>query len=289
MNPSFDIPKNLVDNGGAFSSSYFSSLELRPAKDPLIVDGEVKDYLFPTLYADVRCAQAILHCSYAAAKDVLTEALGPEALPPRMLGGRAIVAISCYEYRCVRGVRPYNEIAIAIPVRLNGSSGAPVLGAFSGGPDSGYHIVSMPVTSDENRQRGHHFWNLPKITRRIDFEEGEGRCRFDSYNQDGEIDISLTVPTEGKVKHMSVTSFLATKKDGRVMRNPTAFDGDFAVVLDAATLVGAKAGKAALSLGAGEASDVLRRLGAELRPLQTRYAASMNSYFDLPRGAHKGE
>lgn len=289
MEPTFDIPAEVLDNRGEFAAAFFSGVKLRRARRPLEVAGRPKDYLFPALYADVRCAQGIFHCSFEAARDLLAEALGPEVLPPRMLGGRSIVAVSCYEYRKVLGVRPYNEIAIAIPLRLDGKSGPLLLGAFASGPDSGYYIASMPVTSDENRQRGHHFWNLPKVTRRIDVLEHEGLCRFDSYGADGRIDISLSVPTAGKAKAMSVSSFLATRMDGKVVRNPTAFAGDFAVRVDAATVFGARGGSQALTLGEGEASAVLRRLKAETRALQTRYAISMNSYFDLPLGAHEGD
>jgi len=285
MKPNFDIPTELLDNGSEFSDPFFASLELRRAKNPMLVDGRPKDYLFPTLYANVRCAQGIFHCSFEAARALLYEQLGAKAIPPRMLGGRSIVAISCYEYRSVRGVRPYNEIAVAVPVRLDGKSGTPVLGAFAGGPDAGYFIASMPVTSEENRLRGAHFWNLPKITRRIEYVESAKAIRFESYAEDGTtIDISLEVPTAGKPTHLDVKSFLATMKDGSLRRNPTAFAGDFAVNLHAGRLLGLAGGTTALVLGRGEASDILRRLKVETRPLQTRSTASMNSYFDLPLG-----
>lgn len=292
MKPSFDIPATLLDNGKDFNAPFFSGLRLRKAKAPLAIAGTTRDYLFPTLYADVRCAVAIFHCSLEASRALLKAELGQDAEPPRLLGGRSIVAISCYEYRKVRGVRPYNEIAIALPLRLDGRKGIPVLGAFAGGPESGYHIASMPVTSDENRQRGHHFWNLPKITRRIDLAEEDGTCRFESYAEDGSsLDLSLTVPTRGKSQAFSVRSFLATRVAGELRRNPTAFEGDFLVNLNAATLLSPREGRdrPALVLGLGEASDILRRLGVETVPLQTRYGASINSWFDLAPGAHEGE
>jgi hypothetical protein len=206
-----------------------------------------------------------------------------------MLGGRSIVAISCYEYRKVRGVRPYNEIAVAVPVNLAGKPGLPVLGAFASGTDSGYYIAAMPVTSEENRLRGHHFWNLPKITRGIDIAEEGGSCRFISRDEDGRADFSLQVPMRGKTKLLSVRSFLAVNKGGQVLRCPTAFEGNFEMVVDASTLFGSSRKPEALTLGKGAVSDLLRRLGTELTPLQTRYAATMNSYFDLPFGAHEGD
>jgi hypothetical protein len=289
MEACFDIPDSLVDNGAEFASPLFADRALRPAKDPLVVDGKARGYLFPTLYADVRCAVAILHCRRDAVRALVQESLGPGAEPPRLLGGRTVIAISCYEYRRVRGVRPYNEIAVAVPVNLAGKPGLPVLGAFAAGPDSGYWIAAMPVTSEENRRRGHHFWNLPKTTRGIDIAEADGNCRFTSRDEDGGPDISLEVPMRGKTRRLSVRSFLAVRKDGTVQRCPTAFEGNFEIGLDAATLLGVSRRPPALTLGRGAVSDLLRSLGTETTPLQTRYAASMDSYFDLPAGAHEGE
>ncbi len=289
MEPNFDIPDRLTDNDDAFTAPLFTGLGGLRAKDPLVLNGKARDYRFPTLYADVRCAVGIFHCRREAARALVQEALGSAAEPPRMLGGRSIVAISCYEYRNVRGVRPYNEIAVAVPANLAGKPGFPVLGAFASGPDAGYYIAAMPVTSEENRLRGHHFWNLPKITRGIDIDEGSGFCRFTSRDEDGSLDFSLQVPTRGKAKLFSVRSFLAVNKDGQVLRCPTAFEGNFQVRADAATLFGGSREAPALTLGKGAVSEVLRSLGTELTPLQTRYAATMNSYFDLPSGAHEGD
>jgi hypothetical protein len=284
MLPTYDIPPELLENAEAFGDSFFSALSLREAPEPLIVEGRAKRYLFPTLYADVRCAVGIFHCSRAAAKDYVGERLGRAVEPPIMLGGRTIVAVSCYEYRSVRGVRPYNEIAVAIPLRLGPSAGLPVLGAFAQAPGSGYFIAAMPVTSEENRLRGEYFWNLPKRTRRIDIEEDESSCSFASYAADGStLDMTLRVPKEGKAKRFEVGSALFTRKGDELLRSPTAFAGDFAVTLNAATLMGPRASAApCLLLGTGEASDALRAIGVEAVPLQTRYARSMNSMFDLP-------
>lgn len=284
MEPNFVLDPELLDNGADFASPFFAGLRERRSTRPLKLDGRSKDYLFPTLYADVGCAQAIFPCSFDAARDLLREALGPEALPLRLIGGKSLVALSCYEYRRVRGLRPYNEIAVALPVRLDGRSGPPLLGAFLPGPESGYHILSMPVTSEENRMRGAHFWNLPKITRRIDIEVDDGICSVASYDGDGTtLDISLAVPLSGKERRISSRSFLATRMEAGLARSPTAFDGRFSVNLHPGALLG-KGGKPVLVLGRGAASDALRRLGAASAPLQTRYATSMESWFDLPEG-----
>ncbi len=284
MHPTFDVPLELLDNAADFGAPFFSALALRKAPSPLFVNGFEKPYLFPTLYADVRCAVGIFHCSREAAKEYASERLGTKVEPPVMLGGRSIVAVSCYEYRSVRGVRPYNEIAVAIPLRHGPKAGPPVLGAFAQVPDSGYFIAAMPVTSEENRLRGEHFWNLPKRARRIDIEEDEESCSFLSYAADGStLDMTLRVPKAGKLKRFDVSSALFTRKDGALLRSPTAFAGDFSVRLNAATLLSPRTCAApCLTLGSGEASEALRAIGAELVPLQTRYSRSMNSMFDLP-------
>jgi hypothetical protein len=284
MLPSFDIPCDLLDNSADFHDPFFAGLSLREAPSPLIANGKAKAYLFPTLYANVRCAVGIFHCSRTAARDYIGDRLGRAVEPPLMLGGRTIVAISCYEYRSVRGVRPYNEIAVAIPMRLGTKAGLPVLGAFAQAADSGYFIAAMPVTSEENRLRGEHFWNLPKRTRRIEIEEEGPDCFFHSYAADGStLDMSLRVPMEGKAKRFDVSSALFTRKGGELLRSPTAFSGNFAVSLNAATLFAPRySPDPCLVLGAGEASDALRALQVETVPLQTRYSRSMNSLFDLP-------
>src|SRR3954451_14024187 len=101
-----DFGAELLDNSAQFNDPFFQRFRLRRAPRPLaLTESITKDYLFPTLYADVRCAIGIFHCDYAKAHALLPH---PAMKPVRMTMGRAIVAFSCYEYRNVLGVPPYN-------------------------------------------------------------------------------------------------------------------------------------------------------------------------------------
>ena len=64
MEPTFDIPAETPDNRKEFTAPFFSGIKLKAARNPMTVAGVRKDYFFPTLYADVRCAQGIFHCSF---------------------------------------------------------------------------------------------------------------------------------------------------------------------------------------------------------------------------------
>ena len=101
--------------------------------------------------------------------------LHPAVKPVRMTRGRSLVAFSCYEYRNVLGVAPYNEIAMTIPVLVDPGISVPVLPMiWDGFENFGYHVFSMPVTSLENQLRGLRIWGLPKVVQRIDIDVVDG-------------------------------------------------------------------------------------------------------------------
>ena len=120
MKATWDIPEEMLDNTDRFTNDFYKRFTLRKAPQPLRMNESVtKDYLFPTFYGDVTCAVAVFMCSYEKAAALIAEQLSPQIVPVRMTRGRALVAFSCYEYKNVMGVRPYNEIAIAIPVMVD--------------------------------------------------------------------------------------------------------------------------------------------------------------------------
>src|SRR4051794_23739281 len=125
MTPTTDINPTLLDNTAAFRDPFFQRFSLRRAPNPLaLTDTISKDYLFPTLYADVTCAIGIFLCDYEAARALLPH---PAMRPVRMTLGRSLVAFSCYEYKNVLGVAPYNEIAMTLPVMVGTRFNPPVL------------------------------------------------------------------------------------------------------------------------------------------------------------------
>ena len=112
MKATWDIDGSLLNNQDRFDHEFFRRFRLRRAERPLQLNATIeKDYLFPTFYRDVTCAVAVFLCSYRKAEALM---LHPLIKPVRMPRGRAVVVFSCYEYKHVLGVAPYNEIAMTI-------------------------------------------------------------------------------------------------------------------------------------------------------------------------------
>ncbi|MFL5349462.1 MAG: acetoacetate decarboxylase family protein [Hyalangium sp.] len=290
MKASQEVSAELLDNAARFRDAFFQRFSLRRAPRPLqLTDAISKDYLFPTLYADVRCTIGIFHCDYARAKALLPP---PAMAPVRMPRGRALVAFSCYEYRQVLGVAPYNEIAMTIPVMVGTRLNVPVLPmVFSSLPGFGYYVFGMPVTSRENQLRGNKIWGLPKVTQDIDIEERDGDCVTVAYGADGRACFELRVPMSGKPKQFDVSANLYSLLEGKLLRSRTSFQGTFRVTphMKALARRGLRPDRTYLTLGEGPEAAALRNLDIEPHPFQFRYAPSMNSAFDLPDPAFQLE
>jgi len=286
MKATWDVPGEMLDNAAEFTNDFYQRFTLRKAPHPLKVNESVaKDYLFPTFYGDVSCAMAVFLCSYDRAAALLAEQLSPEIVPVRMTRGRALVAFSCYEYKKVLGVRPYNEIAIAIPVMVKPCCNVPVLpmitDAFS---RFGYYIAGMPVTSKENTIRGRTIWGLPKVTQDIDiFREG-GDCIVKAMDHNGDAYLSLRIPVDGTPTEFDVSSYLYSQLGGRLLQSRTDFRARFNVKkhMDLLLKKDVKPERPCIELGSTSFALLLKRLEIEESPFQTRYAEHMSSCFDLP-------
>ena len=290
MEPTWTIEPELLDNADlpAFDTPFFGRFRLRTAPTPLrLTDDIAKDYLFPTFYGDVSCAIGIFLCSYERAAAMTPH---PLVRPVRMTRGRSLVAFSCYEYRNVLGVAPYNEIAMTIPVLVDPGLSVPVLPMiWDGFRNFGYHVFSMPVTSLENQLRGLRIWGLPKVVQRIDVELGDGPGGSDAvttaYEASGEPYFTLRVPTSGgKRQAFDVTGNLYTRLGKRFLQSETNFQGEFNVIKHMDLLVRKNKApeRAYLELGDTPSGRLLKTLEIEPHPFQFRYTPSMSSAFDLP-------
>ena len=287
MKATLDIDPELFPNDDKFGHAFFRRFDMRHLAKPLDVGGGVtKDYLFPALYGDVTCSIAIFLCDYDGARSVLPD---PRMKPVRMPRGRAVVAFSSYVYRNVRGVAPYNEIAMTIPVQHDTRWNLPVIPMlWSDAPGFGYYVFGMPVTSEENRIRGCDIWGLPKRTHGIDIDVGPEVCTTTATDEDGSFYLRLNVPVKGsKVKSFDESSWVYSRLGGKTVRGMTTFAGDFEfnMNLDALVRRDVAPERTYIEIGDGGFAPELRQLGLERRPLQTRFAMSMNSAFDLPEGA----
>jgi hypothetical protein len=287
MKPTRIIPPDLLDNRDApvFKNDFFGRFTLRHAERPLkLSDRVTKNYLFPTFYGDVRCAIGIFLCSYDRAERLVARELHPRIKPVRVTRGRSIIAFSCYEYRNVMGVAPYNEIAMAIPVMVNTAFRPPVLpmilGSFS---RFGYYIAGMPVTSHENQIRGNRLWGLPKVTQQIDIREEVDQCVTTAFEEDGTPYITVRVPCAGDPVEFDESSYLYSRLDGKVLRSRTNFKATFNVTKYMNLLVkkNVTPQKNYLEIGNSSSAKMLHELEIEKHPFQLRYAEQMSSCFDL--------
>ena len=288
MQASLKVRPDMPANDDRFGDPFFRRFQLRPSPSPLALeDGIEKSYPFPTLYGDVGCAIGIFLCDYEAARAMMPH---PSIVPVRMTKGRTLVIFSCYEYRQVLKVWPYNEIAMTIPVMANARFRPPVLPMLMSGLFSrfGYYVFAMPVTSRENQLRGNRLWGLPKVTQTIDIdaapENDQGDCVTTARESDGAAYFTLRVPKAGAPTDFDVRGHLYSKLDGKILKSQTCFQGRFAVNKHMRALwsKGLTPDREYLSIGAGPSAQPLRDLKIEPHPFQFRYTPSMNAAFDLP-------
>ncbi|MGD0279066.1 MAG: acetoacetate decarboxylase family protein [Smithella sp.] len=290
MKTTQNFDETILDNKDLFTSDFYKRFGLRHAPKPIrLTDKIAKDYLFPTFYGNVTCAQAIFLCNYEKAAKMM---LHPAVKPVRFPKGRAVVAFACYIYREVLGVPPYNEIAMTMPVLVDSPINLPVLPILmSSYPGFGYYVFSMPVTSKENMLRGHKIWGLPKVTQEIDIFDDGPDCVTVAMEESGEKYFELSVPRDGNPSRMNIEGFIFSKLDNELKKSQTNFRGTFNIQKNIKVLfnAGLKAEKPLLKLFDTPSGRALKDLELEEQPLQTRYAATMEACFDLPRPDYKSK
>jgi len=288
MKPNKTISTDILMNESDFTDDFFQQFNLRNDKQPLQLTETIqKDYLFPTFYGDSTCSIGVFLCDYKKAQEMLPhKKMKPVAMPK----GRALVTFSCYEYKKVLGVNPYNEIAMTIPVMIDPKVNIPVLPmvmerCFS---NFGYHVFHMPVTSLENQIRGRKIWGLPKVVDTIDIEVNDGIAKTVATDDLGNEYFSLSVPTEGKDTLFNVSSNLYSQLGNQLLQSKTRFKAVFNVNkhMDRLWKTTGKDPQI-LSIGNGPYGDLLCQLDIDPCPFQLRYAKQMNACFDLPNQAYK--
>lgn len=276
---SFDAP--LLPNDDKFGDPFFRRFKLRNA--PLRLNDLVeKNYRFPTFYGNVTTAIGIFLCDYAKAKAALPH---PAMQPVKMPGGRAVVTISCYEYKNVMNVPPYNEVAVTIPVLVDAPLSLPVLPLLWGGyPGAGYYVLHMPVTSLENQIRGRKIWGLPKVVEEIVIREEAGDCVTTCFDEQDKQYFKLRVPMAGAPTEFDVAAWIYSVKDGKLLRGRTNFKGTFNVTkyMNLLWKKGQKPDREYLELASHGMGAKLRGLDIDPHPFQFRYAKPVNAAFDLP-------
>jgi len=287
MKATYDFDEKMLDNKDKFQNDFFERFTLRYAPQSLQLNDKIsKNYQFPTFYNDVTCAIGIFLCSYDKAWNLVSKTLGPKVKPIMMTHNRSLVAFSCYEYKNVMNVAPYNEIAMTIPVMVDPRVNVPLLPMIADKmfPNFGYYVFGMPVTSKENQIRGNKIWGLPKITQEINITEKEDNCVIVAKEETDEPYFKLRVPMNGKPTDFDVTSNLYSRLDGKFLQSETNFKATFNVTKYMQLLLkkNATPDQTYLILGDTESAKVLKDLEIEGHPFQFRFAKHMNSCFDLP-------
>ena len=228
MKADFNLVPEMPDNAGEFTSAFYKRFPLKKNTQPLQISEAIsKDFSFPSFYKNVSCGIGIFMCSYEQALKVLSH---PSMKPVRMPGGRAVVIFSCYEYKTVMNMQPYNEIAMTIPLLMDGGFDVPVLPLISKAfKNFGYHVFSMPVTSEENRIRGQKLWGIPKVTERIDIEQKDGFSTTVAHDADGKEYFRLKIPMQGSSQSFDETGHLYSMREGEIVKAQTNFKGNFEV------------------------------------------------------------
>lgn len=286
MDTNLKISGQLHPNEDKFSDAFFKRFNLRHNDAPLQLNEDIsKNYVFPTFYGDASCSIAIFHCDYEAALAMMPS---PSMKPVKMTRGRALVIFSCYEYRNVLNVTPYNEIAMTIPVMADGGMNIPVLSMLLGDKleKFGYYVFGMPVTSLENRIRGRKIWGLPKDVEQIDITHKNNIATTKASVDGAEPYLELNIPMNGSAQEFDIKSNLYSILEDQRLTSATAFKGNFNLTKNMGSLIkkSATTNSASIKIGKGPQADKLRSLKIEGKAFQFRHCDSMNACFDL---AHK--
>ncbi len=283
MKPTIEFSENMLDNTDKFQDDFFKRFNQRHADQPLQLNDKIsKNYLFPTFYGDVTCAIAVFMCNYEKARAIMPH---PDLKPVKMTQGRALVTFSCYVYKNVLNIPPYNEIAMTIPVMADPNINVPILPMIMDSfKEFGYYVFGMPVTSLENRIRGNKIWGLPKVVEEVDIFEKDGDCVTTAKDESGVPYFELRVPMKGKTTEFDVTSNLYSRLDNRLLKSETNFKASFNVTkyMNLLWKKDQKPNRSYLTIGDTSFAKVLKYLEIEEHPFQLRYAEHMNSCFDLP-------
>jgi len=134
-----------------------------------------RTYRFPTVFHEVELLGALGTVPAGAARAWLPQGLEPAALP----GGGVLVMVTVQHFPRPAEFPGYREAALAVYAR-------------GGRGGRGFHVLTMPVTSEENLARGHTIFGLPKELADVRIAE-VGKARVGEVFLGGELLFRLTV------------------------------------------------------------------------------------------------
>ena len=270
-----------VKNSHHFQSEFFKSFPETTRKKLNFNPNKSKVYSFPTKYGNVTTATALFTADLSKAAQLLE----PVNLKPVKVNGRAMVAISFFNYGTVEGMTPYNEAAISIVASEHGKLHTYMDLILGGISKLKFHVVAMPVTSLENQMRGEVFWGLPKSVRDIRIFETKNAVNV-VVKEAGDFSFELSLPKHGgEPQRISQTLELWSILDGHVKKSLSSSTGDFTLVEDYKQLIWPKEDhnqKPSMRIGSSVEADLLKELELSQFPFRYQYGKNIESVFDLP-------
>jgi hypothetical protein len=229
------------------------------------LDGHTWTVEVPQKYYDWSFIMAHFPASAARVRALIpTDTLQPVELLPRV----AVVTLAAFEYRHPATLAPYNEVGIMVPVRYKPTSKIPLLPLlWPDHYDVGFWIHHLPVTKEEARAAGVHFWNFPKVVAEITFRD-VGWMRECELREKGQHVLTLSAPV-GETRTESRQFYAFSVMNGQVLK----------------TLVDTRApyyawnvpGQASFELGDHEVAQQLRDLEVQNLAIAGLYATSARS------------
>jgi hypothetical protein len=226
----------------------------------------------PVFYYDNTSMTAI----YTASTDKVRRLLPlPDMHPVEIMGGRALVAFTAFEYRKT-DIDPYNEFSISFPITFRKKSipGITVLGMMARRYFTAY-VWQLPVTTERARKGGVEMYGYPKFLADITFAKENGILGC-TLSEGGKNILTL----KGQTLKTSVEKVNRFKtfsvKDGvplaaNVYMNPIEFGKSMN-------------GKAAtLSLGNHDIAKTLKEINLSPKPLFFQYMPVMEAILYGPR------
>lgn len=273
-----------VDNAASFEADFFKQWPLIKKSIPL-ASGATKEYLFPTLYNRVVTSVAVFTCDDQAVAKLIED---PSLEPIKIMPGHALLTVTSYRYNDVRGVPPYNEVAISVLVkdRETPTQVISTLISLAHMRDISAYVLSMPVTTLENQIRGRTIWGLPKDVRPIGLRQVGSDFVTTVTNDDGKVLFELAVPMTGesKAKHQSFK--LRSVLNGQALISSTEAKGEYAASSSVKGFLPHMV-KKHLVIGDAPESQWLKTLNVNPTAIHTEFSYGTMNMLSLPE-PHKG-
>jgi hypothetical protein len=220
----------------------------------------------PVRYLDFTAVLAHFPAPAAAIRRLLPgQSLAPVLIAP----GTAVLSVAAFEYRRLADLKPYNEVAIGVPVLYKPSFNVPALPFLFPGffKSFGFFVVNMPVTTEDARELGVKVWGYPKFLAEIAFEELENmrRCRV---RLEGKDFMTLDVQQlPAKIQQVNFTVY--TVKDGSLLRSRLETEGLYGLSI--------LPGGAGLSFGDHPLAQALRGIRLGKTPIARVFGSNVAS------------